>query len=190
MLSGNQVTLNCLPLGLLTGVLALFCIVVSPARALDWGVNVHDGGTDPEGMAQHLAERNLKSVRMDLWGNDPVYVAKFRRAVALFNARGIKAQAVLFTEFSPGQNRNQDLTADPAEVERAAYTQTRNQVDATKDLLGDYEMGNELTLGTPHILVDGATGQNAADFDTPSGRLQAAMAQREQGEGDEFEDDR
>jgi hypothetical protein len=163
------------PLVLLTGVLALFCLVASPAHALDWGVNVHDGGSDPETMARRLAERNLKSVRMDLWGNDPASLAKFRRAVTLFNARGIKAQAVIFTEFSPGQKRNQDLTADPAEVEQTAYKETRSQVDATKDLLRDYEMGNEITLGTPHILADGTTGQKATDFDTPSGHLQAAV---------------
>ena len=74
---------------LLTGVLALVHFVASPAFALDWGVNVHDGGSDPETMARRLAERNLKSVRMDLWGNDPVYLAKFRHAVTLFNARGV-----------------------------------------------------------------------------------------------------
>lgn len=160
---------------LLAGVLALACFAALPARALDWGVNVHDGGSDPEAMARRLAERNLKSVRMDLWGNDPVYLTKFRRAVTLFDAKGIKAQAVIFTEFSPGQRRNQDLGADMGEVEKAAYLQTRSQVDATKDLVRDYELGNEITLGTPHILVEGATGQKAADFDTPSGRLQAAV---------------
>lgn len=81
-----------------TGVLTLLHLVAVPAFGLDWGVNVHDGGSDPETMARRLAERNLKSVRMDLWGNDSVYQAKFRRAVALFNARGIKVQAVIFTE--------------------------------------------------------------------------------------------
>ena len=146
-----------------------------PVYALEWGVNVHDGGGDPETMARRLADRNLKSVRMDLWGNDPVYLAKFRRAATLFNARGIKIQAVIFTAFSPGQRRNQDLKADLLEVEQAAYKETRSQVDATKDLLLDYEMGNEITLGTPHILAEGVTGQKATDFDTPSGRLQAAV---------------
>ena len=160
---------------LLTGVVALLHLGASPVHALDWGVNVHDGGGDPETMARRLAERNLKSVRMDLWGNDPVYLAKFRRAASTFNAKGIKVQAVIFTEFSPGQRRNQDLGADMAEVEKVASFQTRSQVDATKDLVRDYEMGNEITLGTPHILAEGATGQKASDFDTPSGRLQAAV---------------
>jgi hypothetical protein len=156
-------------------VIAMLHLGASPADALDWGVNVHDGGSDPQTMASRLAGRNLKSVRMDLWGNDPVRLAKFRSAAAAFHAQGIKIQAVIFTDFSARRPRNQDLAADPAEVEKTAYQQTRSQVEATKDLLRDYELANETTLGTPHILADGATGQKAADFDTPSGRLQAAV---------------
>ena len=156
-------------------VIVMLHLAASPADALDWGVNVHDGGSDPGTTASRLAERNLKSVRMDLWGNDPAHLAKFRRAAAVFNTQGIKIQAVIFTDFSARQRRNQDLAADPAEVEQTAYQQTRSQVEATKDLLHDYELANETTLGTPHILADGATGQKATDFDTPSGRLQAAV---------------
>ncbi|HEY3900449.1 MAG TPA: hypothetical protein VGM54_17710 [Chthoniobacter sp.] len=149
-------------------------LAASPANTLSWGVNVHDGGSDPQMMARRLAERNLKSVRMDLWGNDPSALAKFRRAAAAFKAKGINIQAVIYTDFSARRPRNQDLAADPAEVEKTAYKQTRSQVEATKDLVHDYELGNETTLGTPHILVDGATGQKLTDFDTPSGHLQAA----------------
>ena len=68
--------------GLFPAVIVLLHLAASPADALDWGVNAHDGGSDPQTMASRLAERNLKSVRMDLFGNDPVYVAKFRRAAA------------------------------------------------------------------------------------------------------------
>jgi len=155
-------------------VIVMLHLAASPADALDWGVNVHDGGNDPQMMASRLAERNLKSVRMDLWGNDPARLAKFRHAAAAFNAKGIKIQAVIYTDFSGRARRNQDLAADLAEVEKTAYQQTRSQVEATKDLLHDYELANEITLGTPHILAEGATGQKATDFDTPSGRLQAA----------------
>ncbi len=68
-------------------VIALLHLAALPAHALDWGVNVHDGGSDPQAMASRLAERNLKAVRMDLWGNDPAALAKFRRAAAAFNAK-------------------------------------------------------------------------------------------------------
>ncbi|MEP6671935.1 MAG: hypothetical protein ABJF10_22425 [Chthoniobacter sp.] len=155
-------------------VIVLLHLAAASADALDWGVNIHDGGSDPQAMAGRLAERNLKSVRMDLFRNDPARLATFRRAAAVFKARGIKIQAVIYTDFTARQRRNQDLAADLAEVEQTAYQQTKSQVEATKDLLHDYELGNETTLGTPHILADGATGQKATDFDTPSGRLQAA----------------
>jgi hypothetical protein len=167
-------TARCRRTILFPAVMLLLHLAAWPAHALDWGVNVHDGGSNPQAMATRLAERNLKSVRMDLWGNDPARLAQFRRAAAAFNAQGIKIQAVIFTDFSARRPRNQDLAADLAEVEKIAYQQTKSQVEATKDLLHDYELGNETTLGTPHILVDGATGQKPTDFDTPSGHLQAA----------------
>jgi hypothetical protein len=155
-------------------VIALLHLAASPADALDWGVNVHDGGNDPATMASKLLERNLKTVRMDLFRNDPARLAKFRRAAAAFNARGIKIQAVVYTDFTARNPRNQDVGANLAEVEQTAYQQTQGQIEATKDLVHDYEMGNETTLGTPHILVEGATGQKSTDFDTPAGHLQAA----------------
>src|SRR5260221_13352059 len=116
-------------------VIVLLHLAASPADALDWGVNVHDGGSDPQTVAGRLAERNLKSVRMDLWGNDPARLAKFRRAAAAFNAQGIKIQAVIYTDFSPRRPRNQDLAAHPAQVEQTAYQQTKSQAEATKDLV-------------------------------------------------------
>jgi len=165
-------------LTLLLSLIMLLQIAASAAYALFWGVNVHDGGSDPKTMAGRLAERNLKLVRMDLWGNDPVYLARFRRAATAFNEKGIKTQAVIFTDFSPGNSRNQDISADLGEVEQAAYRQTLTQVNATKDLMRDYELSNEITLGTPHIQVSGSTGQKATDFDTPAGRLQNSSARR------------
>src|ERR1700744_4303127 len=105
-------------------VMMLFHFAASPAHAVDWGVNVHDGGSNPETVASRLAERSLKSVRLDLWGNDPGYLAKFRRAAAAFIAKGVKIQAVIFTDFSAKRPRNQDLAANLAEVEQTAYKQT------------------------------------------------------------------
>lgn len=159
----------------LSSIFLLLHLAAPAAAAMEWGVNVHGGGSNPETMARKLAERHLTWVRMDLWGSDPAYLAKFKRAVSCFHSQGIKVQAVLFTDFSPGARRNQDLGADLSEVEQTAYQQTLSQVNATKDLIRDYELGNEITLGTPHILADGATGQKATDFDTPAGHLQAAV---------------
>jgi len=155
--------------------MALICLGASAAPALDWGVNVHDGGPDPATLAGKLADRHLTVLRMDLWGNDRAYLPRFRRAASAFRAQGLHIQAVIFTKYSPGYPANRDVTADPAQVEQAAYQETLTQVQATQDLVDDYEMQNEITLGTPHILLDGRSGQKAEDFDTPAGRLQAAV---------------
>ncbi|MEI7807768.1 MAG: hypothetical protein WCJ07_04710 [Verrucomicrobiota bacterium] len=59
--------------------LALTFLTTTPAKSgtntIQLGVNIHDGGGDPKVLADKLAERNLKLVRMDLWGNDPRYLA-------------------------------------------------------------------------------------------------------------------
>ena len=145
----------------------------SSTNALLWGVNVHGGGDNPKLLAGKLTERNLKTVRMDLWGNDPRSLAKFRNAAAIFIANGIAIQATFYVTFSHGQKRNQDVGADLKEVEQSAYKQTLTQINATKDFVRDYELQNETSL-YPNIFVANSTGQKAGDFDTPESRLQAA----------------
>ena len=163
-------------LALLVAGVWLGCLTLSAAHALEWGVNIHDGGDDPATLANRLVERHLNVVRMDLWGNDPAYLAKFRNAATMLTAKGIKIQAVVFTTFSGGQPRSKDYAANLAETEQSAYNQTITQVDATKHLVRDYELQNEVTL-YGDIIAPGpdVTGQVAGDFDTPCGRLQAAM---------------
>lgn len=143
-------------------------------NSIHWGVNIHSGGNNPQNMANKLTDRNLKYVRMDLWGNDPVSLAKFRNAVQEMNKQNIEATAIVYTEFSRDQMRWNDTDADLTEVEQTAYNKTKSQIINTKDLITDYEMQNEVPL-YPGIMVSGATGQNANDFDTPEGRLQAAV---------------
>jgi len=53
----------------------------------NWGFNIHDGGNDPQIIADKMVERNFNCVRMDLWGNDPNYLTKFRNAVAILKAK-------------------------------------------------------------------------------------------------------
>ncbi|MBI4978749.1 MAG: hypothetical protein HZC28_14815 [Spirochaetes bacterium] len=146
----------------------------SAANAIQWGVNIHSGGSDPKNVAEKLAERNLKCVRMDLWGSDPKYLAKFKNAAAELNAKGIKIEAVLFSKFSAGQSRHQDYNADFAEVEKSVYDSIKPQIENTKDIMLDYELQNEMSL-YKGIKVAGSSGQNANDYDTPAGRLQAAV---------------
>jgi len=146
----------------------------SATNAIQWGVNIHSGGSAPERLAGRLAERNLKCVRMDLWGNDAKYLAKFRNAAAFLNAKGITIEAVVYSHFSAGQPRHQDLDADLAEVEKSAYESTKPQIEKTMDVMHDYELQNEISL-YKNIRAPGATGQKEGDYDTPCGRLQAAV---------------
>jgi hypothetical protein len=142
--------------------------------ALQWGANVHAGGSSPQALANTMAQRNLMCARMDLWGNDHNYLAQFRNAATFLNAKGIRIEAVVFTVFSRGQSRSQDTGANLTEVEQTAYNQTRSQIDSTKDLVHDYELQNEISL-YPNIKASGATGQNASDYNVAEGRLQAAV---------------
>ena len=140
----------------------------------NWGFNIHDGGNDPQIIADKMVERNFNCVRMDLWGNDPNYLTKFRNAVAILKAKNINTEAVVYTIFSNGQSRSQDCDADLTEVEQTAYNLTKPQIDNTKDLMQDYELQNEISL-YPNIKVSGSTGQKASDYDVPCARMQAAI---------------
>ena len=104
-------------------------------NTIHWGVNVHDGGTDPQNLANKLEYRNLKYTRMDLYGNDSKYLEKFRTAVKIMNVKNIKTEAVVFTIFSSYQARTNDYSADLSEVEQTAYTTTKTQIISTKDII-------------------------------------------------------
>jgi len=142
-------------------------------NSIHWGVNIHDGGTLPQLEANKLAARNLKYVRLNLWGMDPVYLTKFLKVANIMKTSGIDLQVVVNSPFTDGQSRSQDYTADTAEVALTAYNQIKPGIISTKDLVSDYELQNEVPL-YPNMNLTGTTGQNASDYDTPAGRLQAA----------------
>ena len=146
----------------------------SEISSIQWGVNIHDGGPNPELWANELSMRNLKHVRMDYWGLDDAYVDKFRKAVIAMDAKGIVAQAIVFTDFSEGQKRDKDYNADLVEVEETAYQSAKTQVLKITDLILEYELQNEIPL-YGDMNKDGSTGENASDYDTPAGRLQVAV---------------
>jgi hypothetical protein len=149
----------------------LVLLGLSTAACVEYGVNVHHGGADPQLLATKLAERNLRHARFDLWRNDLVQV---KTAVSALSAHGVKSEAIVFTIFSRGQKRAEDCGAELDEVESTAFNQTKPQIDATKGLLVDFELQNEVTL-YPNIKAVGTTGQNASDYDVPCGRMQAAV---------------
>ena len=147
---------------------------VEYSNSIHWGVNIHRGGDDPQNMANVLSERNLKYVRMDFWGSDPTSLTQFITAAQIMNAKNIKVQAIVFSVFSAGQSRNGDYSANLVEVERTAYNNTKPQIESVKNLVSEFELQNEIPL-YPNMAVSGATGQNTLDYDTPAGRLQAAV---------------
>lgn len=143
-------------------------------KAPTLGVNVHSGGNAPAKLAEKLAQRGLRRVRMDYWGNDPRNLEKVRNAANLFKAKSISVEAVVYSKFSAGQSRHQEYEADLAEVENACYESTKPQIEKIQDLITDFELQNEISL-YKGIKVPGSSGETAEDFDTPTGRLQAAV---------------
>jgi len=110
---------------------------------------------------------------MDLYANDSVYLAKFRNAVAKLASRGIAVEAIVFDTYSPGNSQTQNCGADLATIETNAYNETLTQIQATEDIVADFELMNEVSLSA-NIKVSGSTGQIASDYDVPCGRMQAA----------------
>lgn len=162
------------PFRLLALGLAALSLAIPCAAEIQWGVNIHSGGNDPQMVAEKLAGRNFKCVRMDLWANDAAYLERFRRAVACMQEKKLKIETVIYSRFSAGQSRHQDYDADLAEVEKNALDSTRYQLEKTKEIVWDYELQNEVSL-YKGIKVPGSSGMLARDFDTPVGRLQAAV---------------
>lgn len=94
-------------------------------NSIHWGVNIHDGGNNPQALANELILRNLKYTRMDIWRNNSRYLAKYINVVTIMNAKNIKTKAIVYTVFSNGQARNKDYTANLTEVEQTAYNETK-----------------------------------------------------------------
>jgi hypothetical protein len=160
--------------GSLLLVIALSNVTAYASGPIQWGVNIHDGGSAPQTLASKLAERNLKRVRMDLWGLDHNYLVRFKTAASVLTAQGIQIEAVVFTPFSNGQARCFDTSASLTEVEQTAYNATKPQIDSVKNLVHDFELQNEISL-YPAIKKPSTTGQNATDYDVAEARLQAAV---------------
>ena len=149
----------------------------SAGKSIQWGVNVHYGSMANDvvtgSLGEILLERNLTVVRLDLWGQDASQMDPFRNVASAMKARKIRVEANLFTPFSRGRKREHDTGANLKEVETLCYAQTKQSVERSMDVVQDYELQNEISL-YPGIKRAGMTGQNASDYDTPVGRLQAA----------------
>jgi hypothetical protein len=109
------------------------------AHAIDFGVNIHYGGT-PQFNAQRAAvmkERNFKSARMDFISFHDV--AALRDQAQRIRANGGSVEVVLWTRFGNDHSCTQNLAA----VESSAYADAAQAVDKIKDLVYDFELLNE-----------------------------------------------
>ena len=119
---------------------AVLAAGAAPARAMEFGVNIHHGGT-PEfntRRADLLQQRNFRGARMDyITFHD---VAALRDQVRKIRDRGGSVQVVLWTPFGNDRSCNRDLAA----VERKAYEDAVEGVEKMKDLVHDFELLNEV----------------------------------------------
>jgi hypothetical protein len=110
------------------------------AHGLDFGVNIHHGGS-PAFNTQRAAvmkQRNFTTARMDLihdWDQ-----ASLRDQVQKIRANGGSVEAVLMTSHQWDHSCNPDL----ARVEQKAYAEAAGVVNKVKDLIHDFELLNEV----------------------------------------------
>ncbi len=149
-------------------------LLANEPNSIHWGVNIHTGGSDALNLANKISDRNLKYVRMDYWGKSSVSLAKFIDVVKILNSENINIQAIVYSDFSAGQFRNEDYNANLTEVEQKVYDDTKPQIESVKEWVLDFELQNEIPL-YQNMNISGTTGQNSTDYNTPAGRLQAAV---------------
>jgi hypothetical protein len=121
----------------------------TPARGLEFGVNIHHGGTEGfnSRRAAVMKQRNFRTARMDYISFHDT--AALRDQVRKIRDNGGSVQVVLWTAFGNDHSCNRDLAA----VERSAYDDALQAVQKMKDLVHDYELLNE-TQQRPEIRAE------------------------------------
>jgi hypothetical protein len=117
------------------------------AFAFEIGVNNHTAGsaTTNSQVAGIMAQRNLKTVRLDYWsGMDQ---AGFHDLANKIKANGGKTEVTLQVGFQWNNSCPQDLVG----TENAAYNETVTLVNQIKDVVTDIELLNEVQL-RPEIM--------------------------------------
>lgn len=119
---------------------AVLVALSPPACAIEFGVNIHHGGTAAFNArrAELMHERNFTTARMDYISFHDT--AALRDQVARIRANGGTVQVVLWTRFGNDHSCNRDLAA----VERSAYADALAAVRKMEDLVHDFELLNEV----------------------------------------------
>ncbi|MHA7633802.1 DUF4214 domain-containing protein [Corallococcus sp. M7] len=127
---------------LLGGLLVLALGLASPARAFDYGVNLHPPHVSTVDKARQtalvLAQRKVRTVRLDVAPNSNL--TWLTQVVTAFRDQGITVEAMLY---DPKVNT---YTCGTQATEQEAYTATYAIVNAMKGLITDWELQNERQL--------------------------------------------
>lgn len=140
---------------------------------LQWGVNVHQPTDQWPKVQEVVAPRGFSRIRLDMWAKDGKRNAQMRAFASNLARQGIEVSAVLFDAYANGYPAAQMCDADLAVVEQNAYKEVSGALSQVADVIHDFELLNEIPL-YPNIKTPLSKGLDAADFDTPCGRLQAA----------------
>lgn len=140
---------------------------------LKWGTNAHLPTDQWSNIADTIVPRGMSLIRAGMWVHDPVNVAKIRTLAINMASRNIKTQTILFDPYSHPYDKSKVCDADPALVEADSFNLTTQALKNVDDVIQDFELQNEVSWW-PNIKKPDTTGQNAGDFDTPCGHLQAA----------------
>ena len=173
---GRPVQTACMALALTMACMPWRLLEAAPACAanrIHWGMNFHLPPELWDKMPAILAPRGFTRIRVGIGGKDLVYLKRLRALLTGMSSRHIKAEAIIFNAYAKDYPKSKLCSTDLAEVEQESYSGAVQSVAQTQDLIQDFEMLNEVPL-YPGIQVPGSNGQNAEDFDTPCGRMQAA----------------
>lgn len=143
------------------------------SERLHWGVNVHQPTDQWPRVQEVVAPRGFTRIRLDMWAKDGKRNAQMRAFASSLARQGIEVSAVLFDSYANGYPAAQMCDADLAVVEQNAYREVSQSLGQVADVIHDFELLNEIPL-YPNIKTPLSKGHDAADFDTPCGRLQAA----------------
>lgn len=143
------------------------------AERLQWGVNVHQPTDQWPKVQEVIMPRGLTRVRLDMWAKDTRRNMQMRAFASSLKGRGVEVSAVLFDGYANGYPAAQACDADLAVVEQNAYKEVLQGIGQVDDVIHDFELLNEIPL-YPNIKTMLSKGHDAADFDTPCGRFQAA----------------